>query len=151
MREVDTVHCIDPDRRRQGRRSSVILLVAVATVAAGACSAPMRRAVSPRPTVVVSREARCRPETVARIQNVGACRVRLVATDEHGDAVGASRWISPAESAPPYQLPGEFTWVLLQVDPGCDEEVGSLRYTTTGSSCSAPAVMAAQAQAAHAR
>ncbi len=145
MREV-IVRCVHLDRPRHARRAPGIVLVILAAMAAGACSAPMRRAVSPRPTIVVSRDVRCRPEAVTRIRNVGACRIRLVATDAEGDAVGASRWIKPAESAPPYELPGQSTWVLLQVDPGCAEEVGSLRYTTVGKSCRAPGTMTAQAR-----
>ena len=111
--------------------AGVATLLLAATAVVG-CAAPLRHALSRRPTVLVAAEpGERRPDALTDIHNTGRCRVQVEARGQAGDVVGASEWIAPDGRSPRFELPAGFRWIVLEVDPGCDAPSGSIRYATT--------------------
>ncbi len=107
-------------------------------IALAGCGAGRQRVVSRRPGVLVAHTAgACRPTALTQIDNPSVCRVQLVARNDAGEAIGATGWIAAGTSRPRFDLPHQFDWVVLEVDPGCASPVASVRYAAAASACEA--------------
>ncbi|HVV83400.1 MAG TPA: hypothetical protein VHE35_09985 [Kofleriaceae bacterium] len=113
--------------------SSIIattITTTLAAVALTACAAAPHHAAGHRPAVLAASDrGACRTVALIDLHNVGHCRVQVVARDKDGTTVGATPWIATGARAPRFELPSTYAWVVLEVDPGCRDVVGSIRYT----------------------
>lgn len=129
------------------RSTSTLAFTALLAVAAGGCFSPLQRAVGRRPTVLVAGDdSACQPAALETIRNVGRCRVQLVASDQTGGIVRSSGWIEVDGTSPRFDLPAQFAWVTLEIDPGCEHPRGVVRYARVGNQCAAVPAQVATAE-----